>query len=151
MFVYSQLTLLIQNLYIANEGESPVILAGKEERRIFIRISRKLFIAETGNVRCLKRTGICLFTWLSKNKTECTAKRTRSLQNPTSAQAKLLLWDKLFSCPAGATHLKKQKTVFPLEVFILRWMSVCLSKGNQVLQKNRNFFLNCFAPWSEEN
>lgn len=53
------------NLYIASEGASPVILAGNEGRQIFIHISGKLFIAETGNVHCLKRTGICLFTWLS--------------------------------------------------------------------------------------
>lgn len=53
------------NLYLASEGASPITLAGNEGRQIFIHIRRKLFIADTGNIHCLKRTGICLFTWLS--------------------------------------------------------------------------------------
>lgn len=115
-------------------------MAGNEGRRIFIRISGKFFIAETGNVHCLKRTGICLFTWLSKNKTECTAKCTCSLQNLLSVQAKLLHWDKLFLCPVGATDLKKQKTVFPLKSLYSE-MDECLSiKRKPGPPKEEEFF-----------
>lgn len=142
------------NLYVASEGESPVILAGNEGRQIFIRINGELFIAETGNVHCLKRTGIRLFTWLSKNKTEYTAKCTCSFQNLTSAQAKLLHWDKLFLCLVGATErTKKQKSVFLLKGFYSEmdeWLST-KRKPRPPKEQGLFFFLNCFAPWSEEN
>lgn len=62
------------NLCLASEGEGFLILAGNEGGRILVCISGKLLIAESGNVPWLKRTGTRLFTWLSKNKTECTAK-----------------------------------------------------------------------------
>lgn len=78
------------NRYLGSEGEGSVILAGNEGGRILVCISGKLLIAETGNVPWLKRTGTCLFTCLSKNKTECTAKWMCSSQSLTSAQAKLL-------------------------------------------------------------
>lgn len=134
------------NPYVASEGESPVILAGNEGRQIFIRINGELFIAETGNVHCLKRTGTRLFTWLSKNKTECTAKCTCSFQNLTSAQAKLLHWDKLFLCPVGATEgTKKQKTVFLLKGFYSE-MDECLSiKRKPGPPKEQDFFFKLFC------
>lgn len=59
-------------------------------------ISGKQFIAETDHVPCLKRTGTCLFTWLSKNKSESTAGGKCFFQKLTSVQAKLLHW---MSCP----------------------------------------------------
>lgn len=84
------------NLCLASEGEGFLILAGNEGGRILVCISGKLLIAESGNVPWLKRTGTRLFTWLSKNKTECTAKWMCSFQSLTSAQTKLLY---CMSCP----------------------------------------------------